>query len=169
MVFCCLSHLLREIHNNCARIGTEEGFFDSPTLFYGSTHERDNFPGTGPDPSPFVGELSMNAIHRRIVNRTLQAGPRSRLEFRQKWVQILEEMELFAPELVLISAGLVKKSIENSNCIASYKFILLVGFDAHDEDPLASCELIEEDFEWVTTAILNSCVKINSDNPPPCE
>ena len=37
-------------------------------------------------------------------------------------------MVLFKPELVIFCAG----------------------FDAHDEDPLASCELKEEDFAWAT-------------------
>ncbi len=35
--------------------GTEEGFTPFPHLFYGSTHEKDNYPGTGKDPSPFIG------------------------------------------------------------------------------------------------------------------
>ena len=65
--------------------GTEEGFTPNETLFYGSTHEKDNFPGSGPDPSPLVGELAENAIDRRIVNRTLPRGPLSVLEFHIKW------------------------------------------------------------------------------------
>lgn len=43
-------------------------------------------------------------------------------------MQIIEEMVLFKPDLVIFCAG----------------------FDAHDEDPLASCELKEEDFAWAT-------------------
>lgn len=43
-------------------------------------------------------------------------------------MQIIEEMALFKPDLVIFCAG----------------------FDAHDEDPLASCELKEEDFAWAT-------------------
>ena len=44
----------------------------------------------------------------------------------------------------------------------------LEGFDAHDDDPLASCELIEDDYRWVTEAILASCSRINPLNPPKC-
>ena len=40
----------------------------------------------------------------------------------------MEEMILFKPDFVIISAG----------------------FDAHDEDPLGSCELTEQDFHWAT-------------------
>jgi acetoin utilization deacetylase AcuC-like enzyme len=43
-------------------------------------------------------------------------------------VEIIEEMVLFKPDLVIFCAG----------------------FDAHDEDPLASVELTEEDFAWAT-------------------
>ena len=47
--------------------GTEEGFTDDPTVFYGSTHGRDHFPGTGTDPSPFVGDKALTEVDRRIV------------------------------------------------------------------------------------------------------
>jgi acetoin utilization deacetylase AcuC-like enzyme len=75
------------------------------TLFYGSTHEKDNYPGTGRDPSPFVGDKAKSPRDRRIVNRTLEPGPKSRSQFKEKWLEILAEMELFQPDLVLISAG----------------------------------------------------------------
>jgi Histone deacetylase domain len=43
-------------------------------------------------------------------------------------VEVVEEMVLFGPDLLIFSAG----------------------FDAHDEDPLADCELLEDDFVWCT-------------------
>ena len=85
--------------------GTEDGFCDDLTLFYGSTHEKDNYPGSGHDPSPLVGNKAKSPRDRRIVNRTLDPGPKSRKQFKEKWQEILSEMELFQPELVLISAG----------------------------------------------------------------
>jgi acetoin utilization deacetylase AcuC-like enzyme len=49
--------------------------------------------------------------------------------FRKVWeMQILPALDAFAPDLLLVSAG----------------------FDAHRADPLASLELEEEDFAWVT-------------------
>lgn len=39
---------------------------------------------------------------------------------------------------------------------------LNAGFDAHDDDPLAECELIDEDFAWVTSAILTSCARVTA-------
>jgi hypothetical protein len=66
--------------------GVEDGFKGDSTLFYGSTHEKDNYPGTGVDPSPHVGPKALDPLHRRIVNRTLNKGPQSVREFRQKWL-----------------------------------------------------------------------------------
>jgi acetoin utilization deacetylase AcuC-like enzyme len=125
--------------------GTEAGFKDNASLFYGSTHEKYCYPGTGDDPSPFTGEKARTPVHRRIVDRYLHAGHTSREEFHRKWIEILKEMEIFQPNLILISAG----------------------FDAHDDDPLASCELVDSDYEWVTTEILKSGLRIDSQNPPP--
>jgi acetoin utilization deacetylase AcuC-like enzyme len=125
--------------------GVEEGFAPHENLFYGSTHEKDNFPGTGTDPFPFVGENARNELDRRIVNRTINRGPDSVKEFHLKWVEVIEEMILFKPDLIIISAG----------------------FDAHDEDPLASCELYEEDFSWATEVVMKAAFKLNPHSPIP--
>ena len=61
-------------------------------------------------------------------------------------MQIIEEMVRFRPELVIISAG----------------------FDAHEEDPLADCELLEEDFAWATEVVMEACVRIDPAAPPRC-
>lgn len=119
--------------------GTEEGFKEDERLFYGSTHEKDNFPGTGKDPSPLVGERSTDALHRRIVNRYLHSGSASREEFLLKWMQVLEEMERFAPDAILLSAG----------------------FDAHDDDPLSDIELQDEDYTWLTKQVMLSALKLS--------
>lgn len=114
--------------------GTEEGFVPFDCLFYGSTHEKDNFPGTGRDPSPHVAERAKKPLYRRIVNRFLhpeQETQSVREEFYEKWSEVLDEMVIFKPELVIISAG----------------------FDAHDEDPLACCDLQSEDYYWATKEV----------------
>jgi hypothetical protein len=36
------------------------------------------------------------------------------------------------------------------------------GFDAHDDDPLAECELQDEDYHWVTAEILASCGRVEA-------
>lgn len=53
-----------------------------------------------------------------------------------------------------------------SQCCCCCLLVCFVGFDAHDEDPLASVELIEEDYVWVTREILKSGLRINARNPP---
>ena len=126
--------------------GTEAGFRMNNSLFYGSTHEKDNFPGTGFEPDLSTDINLMHEYHRRIVNRYLHAGPESKPEFRIKWKQILLEMERFKPGLIIISAG----------------------FDAHVDDPLANCELTEEDYSWATAEIWASSYRINPSSPPPC-
>jgi acetoin utilization deacetylase AcuC-like enzyme len=126
-------------------VGTEEGFKEDPDFFYGSTHQKHCYPGTGPDPSPFIADKAKKEEFRRIVDRYLNAGPSSRKEFHVKWIQVLQEMERFKPELILISAG----------------------FDAHDDDPLADCELADEDYDWATAEVLKSGLRINPQNPPP--
>ena len=59
--------------------------------------------------------------------------------------QVIDEMILFAPELVIFSAG----------------------FDAHDEDPLANVELLDADFRWATEIVMQACVTINPTKPVP--
>ena len=49
-------------------------------------------------------------------------------EFRAAWGEILPQLDRFAPELVIVSAG----------------------FDAHKADPLAQLSLNTADFEWIS-------------------
>ena len=67
-----------------------------------------------------------------IFNAPLPAGSGSQ-EFRAAMERkILPAVDAFKPELVLVSAG----------------------FDAHKDDPLASLNLVEEDFAWATRELL---------------
>ncbi|MGI9508200.1 MAG: histone deacetylase family protein [Geminicoccaceae bacterium] len=67
-----------------------------------------------------------------IVNRPLPSGTASRAWRDVVEGDILAAMDDFAPDLVMISAG----------------------FDAHRADPLASLELVEDDFAWVTEELV---------------
>jgi hypothetical protein len=67
------------------------------------------------------------------------------MEFHCKWVEVIEEMILFKPDLIIISAG----------------------FDAHDEDPLASCELLDDDFVWATEVVMEAALRLNPHSPVP--
>ena len=104
--------------------GTQELFWSDPTLMYGSTHQMPLYPGTGA-----VGE---RGEHDNIVNAPLSSGDGGERFKEAMLSRILPRLAAFAPELVVISAG----------------------FDAHRRDPLASLELVEQDFGWATRKIM---------------
>jgi acetoin utilization deacetylase AcuC-like enzyme len=103
--------------------GTQDIFWSDPDLFYGSTHQMPLFPGTGEASETGLGN---------IFNAPLRAGDGS-AEFREAMRSvILPALDVFAPDLILISAG----------------------FDAHHRDPLGSLQLYEEDFAWITLELM---------------
>lgn len=109
--------------------GTQAAFWGDRHLFYASTHQMPLYPGTG-----YQNETG---IAGNIVNAPLRAGdagPQFREAFRSR---ILPELTNFAPDLLLISAG----------------------FDAHRDDPLASLELVEDDFSWATYKLAEIAAK----------
>jgi acetoin utilization deacetylase AcuC-like enzyme len=100
--------------------GTEDIFRDDSRVLMCSTYQYPLYPYV-------VG--AMEAGH--MVNVPLapgSGGAELRDAVREHW---LPELDRFAPELILVSAG----------------------FDAHREDPLASLELTEDDYAWVTSAL----------------
>jgi acetoin utilization deacetylase AcuC-like enzyme len=103
--------------------GTQAVFETDPTLFLASIHQRPLYPGTGDASETGVGN---------IVNGVV--GPNSpREKWRKVFDRLMESVDAFAPDLILISAG----------------------FDAHARDPLASQQLEAEDFAWATRAIVS--------------
>ena len=92
-------------------------------MFYGSTHQMPLYPGSGSVSETGVGN---------IFNAPLKAGDGGPA-FREAMTnKILTNLNAFAPDLVIISAG----------------------FDAHTRDPLGSLELVEEDFAWATLQLM---------------
>jgi acetoin utilization deacetylase AcuC-like enzyme len=105
--------------------GTQTMTASRPGWMYGSTHQYPFYPGTG--------SVQEHGPHGNIVNAPLLSGDGS-AEFRAAFDEvILPALDRFRPELVMISAG----------------------FDAHRRDPLASLELDEDDFAWVTEALMD--------------
>ncbi len=103
--------------------GTQDIFRADPRVLYASSHQWPLYPNTGAE-----SEVGVGNIH----NATLLPGARS-LEFREAWaLRLLPEIEAFAPQLILISAG----------------------FDGHRLDPLAQLNLGPEDFAWLTHALV---------------
>ena len=104
--------------------GTQDIFWNEKDLFYGSTHQMPLYPGTGAASETGVGN---------IFNAPLKAGDGGE-EFRAAMNGvILPALNLFEPELIIISAG----------------------FDAHVRDPLGSLKLVEKDFAWATLEIMD--------------
>jgi acetoin utilization deacetylase AcuC-like enzyme len=105
--------------------GTQDIFWADKTVMYCSTHQMPLFPGTGAR-----GE---RGEHDNIVNAPLSAEDGS-AKFRAAFENaILPQLQKFAPELIVISAG----------------------FDAHYRDPLASLNLKADDFGWVTRKLMD--------------
>ena len=103
--------------------GTQDIFWSDPGMFYGSTHQMPLYPGTGSVQETGAGN---------IFNAPLRAGDGS-AQFRAAMDSvILPALDVFAPDLIIISAG----------------------FDAHHRDPLGSLQLTEEDFAWITLELM---------------
>jgi acetoin utilization deacetylase AcuC-like enzyme len=105
--------------------GTQDIFWDDPTVLYCSTHEMPLYPGTG--------AASERGAHGTIVNAPLSAGEGSEAFREAVETAILPRIDGFHPDLILISAG----------------------FDAHWRDPLASLNLTEADFGWATRKLMD--------------
>ncbi len=105
--------------------GTQEIFWSDPTLMYCSTHQMPLYPGTG--------AVSERGEHDNIVNAPLRPGDGGE-QFKQALEgRILPRLAAFGPELIIMSAG----------------------FDAHQRDPLANLQFVEEDFAWATRKIMD--------------
>ena len=103
--------------------GTQAVFENDPTVFFASIHQSPLYPGTG-DPS----ETGLG----NIANATV-APHAAREVWRARFEGLMDKVDAFAPELLIVSAG----------------------FDAHVRDPLSAQSLTEDDFAWATRAIVS--------------
>jgi acetoin utilization deacetylase AcuC-like enzyme len=104
--------------------GTQAVVEPDPSLFYGSTHQYPLYPGTG--------HARERGIDGNVANVPLRPNSGS-VQFRHAWGDtILPQLDRFAPQLVIVSAG----------------------FDGHAVDPLAQLNLETEDFAWITRELL---------------
>jgi acetoin utilization deacetylase AcuC-like enzyme len=104
--------------------GTQAAFMGRPGLFYASSHQSPLYPGTG--------ARSETGPHHNILNVPLPSGCDSRLFRERIAAEMLPKLAEWAPELIIISAG----------------------FDAHALDPLAGLNLTDDDFGWITRALV---------------
>ena len=103
--------------------GTQEIFYNNETVAYASIHQSPLFPGTG-----FKEEIGVG----NIFNAPIQSGTNSK-EFHEIFEnKILNKIDKFKPEIIILSAG----------------------FDAHYRDPLAQINLESHDFYLITKKII---------------
>jgi acetoin utilization deacetylase AcuC-like enzyme len=76
--------------------GTQDIFWSDPSVFYGSTHQRPLYPGTGAVSETGVGN---------IANAPLHAGDGGEAFREAMDTVVLPRLDDFAPDLVIISAG----------------------------------------------------------------
>lgn len=103
--------------------GTQEIFYEDPTVFYASLHQYPFYPGTGA-----ADEIGAGEGKGFTLNCPMDAGSGEQEyldAFRQRILPALNEFE---PQLLILSAG----------------------FDAHKDDPLANIELTENSFAEMT-------------------
>ena len=100
--------------------GTEDIFREVPNILLCSTFQHPFYPYTGSE-----------VVSNNIINAPLPAGTNSK-EYRTAFkTHILPALNLFQPELILISAG----------------------FDAHVEDDMSNLCLVDQDYAWLTNEI----------------
>ncbi len=103
--------------------GTQDIFYDDPTVFYYSLHQYPWYPGTGD-----AGERGAREGEGYTMNIPVPA-----MTPAEDYLRLFEEglesvMKSFSPDLVIISAG----------------------FDAHEADPLGRLQLNEASYERMT-------------------
>ncbi|CAF0689265.1 histone deacetylase family protein [Candidatus Methylacidithermus pantelleriae] len=103
--------------------GTQEIFYEDPTVYYASLHQYPHYPGTGAS-----DETGRGPGLGFTLNVPLPPGSTEEDYLRATRERILPALTAFRPELLLVSAG----------------------FDAHRDDPLGAMLLVEQSFARLT-------------------
>lgn len=108
--------------------GTQDAFYEDPSVLYISTHQYPYYPGTGA-----VGEVGAGKGEGYTVNIPLPAGCGDSEYIRVFKEIVLPVGEKFHPEWVLVSAG----------------------FDPHRRDPLGGMNVTERGFGSMASMLLD--------------
>lgn len=103
--------------------GTQEIFYDDPSVFYFSIHQYPHYPGTGS--SKETGDEQAKGY---TLNLPMMKESGNEDYIREFQEQLIPTVSLFKPDFILISAG----------------------FDCHRDDPLADMDITEEGFAQMT-------------------
>jgi acetoin utilization deacetylase AcuC-like enzyme len=107
--------------------GTQDRFYDDPSVLFISTHQFPYYPGTGA-----VTEVGVNAGEGFTLNIPLPAGCGDAEYMRVFYDLVIPAGKKFAPEWILVSAG----------------------FDPHRRDPLGGMEVTEAGFTGMARLLL---------------
>ncbi len=113
--------------------GTQEMFYDDPSVLYISTHQYPFYPGTGA-----AEETGRGAGKGFTVNVPLEAGATDGDYLQVFEAVVLPVLRQFKPELLLISAG----------------------FDAHEADPLAQMRLTAAGLALMTAGLMMAATDV---------
>jgi len=108
--------------------GTQNAFYDDPTVFYFSIHQWPHYPGTGLQTERGIGEGEDFTL-----NIPLSGGHGNEDYVKAFENQLIPAAKNFKPGFILISAG----------------------FDAHYQDPLAGMQLTEKGYGQLTKIIID--------------
>ncbi len=108
--------------------GTQDIFYEDPTVFFFSLHQWPLYPGTGA-----VTETGAGAGAGFTLNRGLAAGATGAEALAAFELDLYPAMARFQPELVLLSAG----------------------FDAREDEPLSNLEWTDAEFGRLTRGLMD--------------
>jgi len=114
--------------------GTNDIFHGTDQVLFISIHESPLYPGTGP-----ATDVGSGPGRGYTVNLPVSAGADDTLYKSLVDHVVVPLAEMYEPQLVLISAG----------------------FDAHREDPLATCALTEEGFAEMARSLRRCCAGLD--------
>jgi acetoin utilization deacetylase AcuC-like enzyme len=107
--------------------GTQDAFYDDPSVLFISTHQFPYYPGSGA-----VSEVGINAGEGYTINIPLPAGCGDAEYLRVFRDVVVPTVNKFAPEWILVSAG----------------------FDPHRRDPLGGMEVTENGFAGMAQCLV---------------
>jgi acetoin utilization deacetylase AcuC-like enzyme len=112
--------------------GTQDTFYEDPSVLYVSLHQYPFYPGTGA-----ASETGAGAGKGATLNLPMPQESND-FDYQEMFTdKVLPKLEEFKPEAVLISAG----------------------FDAHAKDPLANIRLTSDCFSWMTLRLMEVAEK----------
>jgi acetoin utilization deacetylase AcuC-like enzyme len=115
--------------------GTNDIFHATDQVLFISIHESPLYPGTGP-----ASDVGSGEGRGYTVNLPVSAGADDALYRSLVDHVVVPLAAAYEPQLVLISAG----------------------FDAHREDPLATCAVTEEGFAAMARSVLRCCAELEA-------